>query len=126
MAEEAKKNLDAAKDAAAAKFKKVAELEASKASAAAADREVIAGQIEDFEANGKQELGDAVATMHRTMLALKYQTEAKIKKTNTKIDAYGQALKKEVSDVNELMKAEMAQLTEAVEKQEEAAATTIA
>merc|ERR1712054_678713 len=73
MADDAKKNLDAAVDVAKAKFTAV---------------------------------NAAAATMHRSLLALKYETEEKIKKTNTRVDAYAEAIEKEASDVSQLMAAQ--------------------
>merc|ERR1711975_194641 len=53
----------------------------------------------------------AVSTMQRSLLALKTETEKKIKKTNKRVSAYAKALKKEASDVDKLMKAQMKDLT---------------
>merc|ERR1711998_538650 len=95
MAEESKEALDAAVTVAAAKFKAVEGAEAEAAKKSAADRAAIAESIETEKAIAKQTLTDSVATMHRSLLALKYQTETKIKKTNTRVDAYAAQLKKE-------------------------------
>merc|ERR1711998_113583 len=50
-------------------------------------------------------MGDAVSSMNRSFLALKVETAKKIKKTNHKVTAYADALKKEATDVDNLMKA---------------------
>merc|ERR1719181_82964 len=105
MADQAKKNLDAATDDAKKKFAAVNAAEAAAAKKSAAGRAEIADAIKVEAANAAQELSDGVATMQRSLLSLKYQTEAKIKKTNKKVDAYATALKKEAADVNALMKA---------------------
>merc|ERR1711959_652891 len=73
----------------------------------------------------KRELGDAVAAMSKSLLALKYETEKKIKKTNTKVSAYADALKKEAKDVSAAMKANMATLKSKVAAQRKAASAAI-
>jgi len=125
MADEAKTNLDDAVAVAEKKFEAVNAAEAGAASKSAADRAEIAKSIEAEKANAEQALTDGVATMHRTLLALKYQTEEKIKKTNTRVDAYAEAIKKEASDVSELMAAQMATLNGKIAAQKKAAASAI-
>merc|ERR1711871_744074 len=110
MAEESKEALDAAVTVAAAKFKAVEGAEAEAAKKSAADRAAIAESIETEKAIAKQTLTDSVATMHRSLLALKYQTEEKIKKTNTRVDAYAAQLKKEAEEVKGMMDAQMESL----------------
>merc|ERR1712159_388642 len=110
MADQAKKNLDAARKVATAKFQAVTAAEAAAAKKSAAERASIAEDIKVEAANAKEQLGDAVATMQRSLLALKYQTEDKIKKTNKRVAAYAEALKKEAADVNQLMKAQVTDL----------------
>merc|ERR1711998_401425 len=80
----------------------------------------------DEAANAKQELGDAVATMQRSLLVLQTQTRKKIKKTNKRVTAYADALKKEASDVDALMKDQMKFLTGKIEAQKKAASADIA
>merc|ERR1711998_133635 len=126
MADEAKKNLDAATKEATAKFAAANAKEAAAASKSAAGRASIAASIETEAANAKQELGDAVATMQRSLLVLKTQTQKKIKKTNKKVTAYADALKKEASDVDALMKDQMKFLTGKIEAQKKAASADIA
>merc|ERR1711871_1047214 len=125
MAEESKEALDAAVTVAAAKFKAVEGAEAEAAKKSAADRAAIAESIETEKAIAKQTLTDSVATMHRALLALKYQTEEKIKKTNTRVDAYAAQLKKEAEDVKGMMDAQMAALGSKIEAQKRAAAADI-
>merc|ERR1711998_521801 len=105
------KNLDAATKEATAKFAAANAKEAAAASKSAAGRAAIAASIETEAANAKQELGDAVATMQRSLLVLKTQTQKKIKKTNKKVTAYADALAKEAKDVDALMAAQMKLLT---------------
>merc|ERR1711998_258149 len=126
MADEAKKNLDAATKEATAKFAAANAKEAAAASKSAAGRAAIAASIETEAANAKQELGDAVATMQRSLLVLKTQTQAKIKKTNKKVTAYADALKKEAADVDALMKDQMTLLTGKIAAASKAASADIA
>jgi hypothetical protein len=125
MADEAKKNLDAATKWAEEKFADANAAEAAAAAKSAKGRAAIAASIEQSAANAKQELGDAVATMQRSLLVLKTQTQAKIKKTNTRVTAYADALKKEAADVDLLMKNQMEFLTGKIEAQKKAASADI-
>merc|ERR1711970_113962 len=109
-AAEAKKNLAAATAQMARKFSAVTEAEERAASKNAAGRAGLARKIAAAKKEAKRELGDAVAAMSKSLLALKYETEKKIKKTNTKVSAYADALKKEAKDVSAAMKANMATL----------------
>merc|ERR1711968_124595 len=125
MADDAKKNLDAAVDVAKAKFTAVNAAEATAAKKSAEDRAAIAESIKIEEENAAAALRDAAATMHRSLLALKYETEEKIKKTNTRVDAYAEAIKKEAHDVSELMKGQMTTLTGKIAAQKAAASEAI-
>merc|ERR1712164_37373 len=125
MADQAKKNLDAATKEAQKKFLAVNAAEAAAAKKSAAGRAAIAADIKIQAANAKQELADGVATMQRSLLALKTQTQKKIKKTNKKVDAYGAALKKEAAEVNLLMKAQMTSLMGKIAAQKKAASADI-
>merc|ERR1719502_957526 len=107
-ADEAKKNLDLAKDNMEKKFVATAEKEAAAAKKSAKGRAALAKKIALNKKIAEEQLADGVATMHRFLLALKTETEKKIKKTNDKVDAYATALEKEAKDVAELMKANMA------------------
>jgi hypothetical protein len=110
MSQEAKENLDAAKEVAVHVFTAVNAKEAAAAKHSAADRAKIAESIKEEKEATNRQVKDAVASMHRSLLALKYETEAKIKKTNTKVDAYAAALKKEAQDVAALMSSQMSSL----------------
>merc|ERR1712159_406725 len=110
MADQAKKNLDAARKVATAKFQAVTAAEAAAAAKSAAGRAALADSIALEKKIAAQQLKDGVATMQRSLLALKYQTEDKIKKTNKRVAAYAEALKKEAADVNQLMKAQVTDL----------------
>merc|ERR1711998_372832 len=118
-------NLDDATKVAQAAFVKVNAREAA-AEKSAAGRAAIAASIKLEAANAKQELGDAVATMQRSLLVLQTQTRKKIKKTNKRVTAYADALKKEASDVDALMKDQMKFLTGKIEAQKKAASADIA
>merc|ERR1719473_590615 len=80
---------------------------ADAAKKSAKDRAAIAEDIKVASESASAQLRDATATMHRSLLALKTETEKKIKKTNKRVDAYADALKKEATDVKKLMSAQM-------------------
>merc|ERR1719269_285166 len=124
-AAEAKKNLAAATAQMARKFSAVTKAEERAASKNAAGRAGLARKIAAAKKEAKRELGDAVAAMSKSLLALKYETEKKIKKTNTKVSAYADALKKEAKDVSAAMKANMATLKSKVAAQRQAASAAI-
>merc|ERR1711988_331571 len=65
------------------------------------------------------------ATMEKTLLALKTETRAKIKKTNKRVDAYGKLVEKEAKDVKALMSSNMKMLTQKIANAEDAAAKKI-
>merc|ERR1712054_132031 len=125
MADDAKKNLDAAVDVAKAKFTAVNAAEATAAKKSAEDRAAIAESIKIEKENAAAALRHAAATMHRSLLALKYETEEKIKKTNTRVDAYAEAIKKEAHDASELMSGQMTTLTGKIAAQKAAASEAI-
>jgi len=66
-----------------------------------------------------------VATMQRSLTALKSQTALKIKKTNTAVDAYAAQIKKENEDVKGLMKTQMTDLLGKIQAQKDAASEDI-
>merc|ERR1719163_1374832 len=110
-AAEAKKNLVAAVKFAKVAFAVANAKEAHAARKNAAGRAAIARSIAASKKAAKRQLKDAVGTMNRSLLALKVETAKKIKKTNHKVTAYADALKKEAKDVDAAMKANMASLT---------------
>merc|ERR1719482_350980 len=124
-AAEAKKNLAAATAEMARKFSSVRRAEAHAAAKSAKGRAGLARKIAAAKKEAKRQLGDAVAAMSKSLLALKYETEKKIKKTNTKVSAYADALKKEAKDVSAAMKANMATLKSKVAAQRKAASAAI-
>merc|ERR1719248_265572 len=126
MADEAKKNLDDAVEVATAEFGRANAAEAKAAKKSAKDRAAIAAQIKINAGIAKQEVVDATATMQRSLLALKTETETKIKKTNKSITAYADALTKESKDVAGLMKAQLTKLTTKIDQQKAAAKKDIA
>jgi hypothetical protein len=104
MAKKAKSMLDEEVTKKTARF---AEINAAEDAAAAASAKARAGLGESIaaeKAKAKQDLANVVATLGRSMLALKTETQKKIKKTNDQVDAYAQAIKKEADDVAKLMK----------------------
>jgi len=126
MANQAKENLDAATKVAAKKFLAVNAAEEAAASKSAAGRAAIAEEIKSASQNAADELADGVATMQRSLLALKTETTKKIKKTNQKVDAYGIALKKEAEEVDAMMKAQMTTLISKIAAQKKSASADIA
>merc|ERR1712205_273997 len=110
-AAEAKKNLVAAVKFAKVAFAVANAKEAHAARKNAAGRAAVARSIRASKKAAKRQLKDAVGTMNRSLLALKVETAKKIKKTNHKVTAYADALKKEAKDVDAAMKANMASLT---------------
>jgi len=125
MAKDAKTNLDAAVKVATAKFTAVNEAEAKAYKANAGERAAIAESITTAEENAKTELQAAVSTMARSLTALKTQTRLKIKKTNTKVDAYAAQIQKENEDVKGLMKEQMTALLGEVQAQKDAASADV-
>merc|ERR1712054_99476 len=124
-AAEAKKNLKAAVAVMTRSFSAVNAKEARAAKAAAAARASLARRIAAEKKSAKRQLDDAVAAMHKSLLALKYETAKKIKKTNTKVDAYAAALKKEAKDVDALMKANVNSLSAKIAAQRKSASSAI-
>merc|ERR1711881_131624 len=110
-ASEAKKNLVAAVKVARRSFARANAKERRAASKNAAGRAALARSIAASKKTAKRQLKDAVASMNRSLLALKVETSKKIKKTNHKVTAYADALAKEANDVDAAMKANMNALT---------------
>jgi hypothetical protein len=125
MADVAKQNLDAAVEVATAKFEDVNAKEAEAASAAAADRAVIAEEIAVEKANTEERLHAAVATMTSSLLALKDVTRGAIAKTDTRVDAYAANMEKEFADISTTMKEQMTTLTGKIEAQKESATAAV-
>merc|ERR1712166_1178711 len=125
MAEEAKKNLDDAVGVMTKEFANQNAEETKAAKKSAKDRAAIAAQIMVNAGIAAQEVKDATATMQRSLLALKFETETKITKTNKKIDAYANAITKEAKDVAALMKVQMTTLTGKIDTQKAAAKKAI-
>merc|ERR1719269_437610 len=109
-AAEAKKNLAAAVASAKVAFAVANAKERHAARKNAAGRAALARSIAANKRAAKRQLNDAVGSMNRSLLALKVETAKKIKKTNHKVTAYANALKKEAKDVDAAMKANMASL----------------
>merc|ERR1719158_1085452 len=103
----------------------VASCTSKAAKESAADRAAIAVTIKTNSEIAAREVQDATATMQRSLLALKTETETKIKKTNKRITAYADAITKEAKDVEGLMKAQMTKLTTKINQQKEEASKAI-
>merc|ERR1711981_879571 len=106
-AAEAKKILAAAVKVAKVAFSHANAQERKAASKNAAGRAALARSIARNKKSAKRQLGDAVSSMNRSLLALKVETAKKIKKSNHKVTAYADALAKEAKDVDAAMKANM-------------------
>merc|ERR1711959_405614 len=100
MAAEAKKNLAAARKKSAAMFAKAENQEAAAAQKSAAGRLALSKRIAAEKKMAKRLLNGAVATMERSMLALKTATRKKIKKGRNQVTAYANQIAKEAKDVN--------------------------
>jgi hypothetical protein len=125
MAEEAKKNLDDAVEVATAAFKFANAKEGAAEAKSAADRAAIGLKIKSDKYAAERQLKDAVFTMQRSLLALQTQTEKKIKKTNTRVDAYAAKLEKESKDVKKMMAAQLTTLKGKIASQRKNAAADI-
>merc|ERR1711988_842144 len=110
-ASEAKKNLVAATKAARQSFLKANRREAAAERKNAAGRAAIARRIASSKRAAQRSLRDAVGAMSRSLLALKTETSKKVKKTNHRITAYADALKRQARQVDNAMKANTAALT---------------
>merc|ERR1719482_2298982 len=124
-AAEAKKNLVAAVKFAKVAFAVANAKEAHAARKNAAGRAALARSIASSKKAAKRQLKDAVGTMNRSLLALKVETAKKIKKTNHKVTAYADALKKEAKDVDAAMKANMASLVSKINASRRASKSSI-
>merc|ERR1712096_471668 len=107
----AKQNLVAAVKASKAKFAAVAKAEAKAAHKSAAARAHLARKISASKKYAARSLDDAVASLNRSLLALKVETSKKIRKTNHRVSAYARRLAKQAKAVNAAMKANMSSLT---------------
>merc|ERR1711977_541361 len=91
-AAEAKKNLAATVRSSRAKFSSLAKAEAAAAKKSAASRNKIAAALAASKKSASRSLKDAVSGLNRAMLALKSETQKKIKKTNKSVDAYAKRM----------------------------------
>jgi len=122
-ADEAKKNLDAAVEVGKTKFAELNAKEDQAAKADAADRVALTEEVAKQKAFAAQQLGDAVLSLERSLMALETSTKTKIDKANNSVDAYAQALKKESEDVKAKMAAQMTSLNSKISSQETKAAS---
>merc|ERR1711959_353374 len=104
-AAEAKKNLSLAVTVAKAVFANVAKKEHAEAKRSAAARRSISRKLRASTSMAKRSIADAVAGMNRSMLALKSETEKKIKKTNRGVDVYAKQMANNAAAVAAAMKA---------------------
>merc|ERR1712072_1214706 len=77
----------------------------------------LASEVAANKKQAARALRDAVGAQARALLALKEETSKKIKKTNTRVDAYGRAVEKHAREVAAQMKANV----DALEKKVNAA-----
>merc|ERR1711871_42870 len=68
-------------------------------STSAAGRKALKDSIDAEKKLAERALADSVAAQARSLMALKIETEKKIKKTNTRVDAYGKRIEKHAKDV---------------------------
>merc|ERR1712205_218910 len=83
----------------------------------AAARAALASEVAANKKQAARALRDAVGAQARALLALKEETSKKIKKTNTRVDAYGRAVEKHAREVAAQMKSSV----DALEKKVNAA-----
>jgi len=127
-AAEAKKNLAATVRSSRAKFSSLAKAEAAAAKKSAASRNKIAAALAASKKSASRSLKDAVSGLNRAMLALKSETQKKIKKTNKSVDAYAKRMAHNAKAVDAAMKANVAALTakiNAARKQAKAAIKSV-
>merc|ERR1711887_14940 len=97
----------------------------TKATAAFADMNAKEDAAAAETAAAKEALDDNVATLTRSLLALKKETQKKIKKTNTDVAAYAKALEKEAEDVEKLMTDQVNTLQGKIADEKKAASNAI-
>jgi hypothetical protein len=125
MAKKAKSMLDEEVTKKTTRFAEINAAEDAAASASAKARGALGESIAAEKVKAKQDLDNVVATLGRSMLALKTETQKKIKKTNTAVDAYAQAVKKEAKDVAILMKNQVTSLMGKIADQKKQASADI-
>jgi hypothetical protein len=125
MAKEAKENLDKEVTKATAAFADMNAKEDAAAAESAAGRAKLAESVAAEKAAAKEALDDNVATLTRSLLALKKETQKKIKKTNTDVAAYAKALEKEAEDVEKLMTDQVNTLQGKIADEKKAASNAI-
>jgi len=125
MSKKAKSMLDSEVAKKTQRFAEINAAEDAAASESAGARAKLGESIAAEKAAAKQALDNVVATMGRSMLALKTETQKKIKKTNTRVDAYAQAVKKEADDVKTLMTNQVSGLMAKIADQKKQASAAI-
>merc|ERR1712054_627354 len=125
-AAEAKKNLAASVKFAEMAFNYAAKKESKIAKKNAAARAAVAAQLRASTKASKRSIADAVAGLNRSMLALKSETEKKIKKTNSHVTAYADQMKANAKSVSALMKANVGSLVSKINAARKAAMKQVA
>jgi len=125
MAKEAKDNLAKETEKAAAAFVKMNGVEDAAADTSAKGRAALGASILEEKKAAETALFNTVATLQKSLLALKTETKTKIAKTNTRVDAYAVALTKEAEEVDLLMKNQMTNLLGGIADQRKAASNAI-
>merc|ERR1711871_1119654 len=110
-AAEAKKNLGDAVKWSNGEFKKLDKRLAKEKSTSAAGRKALKADIAKDKKEISRAIKDAVANQNKALLALKTVTQKKIKKTNRRVDAYGEQVKRHAKAVSAQMKANAKTLT---------------
>merc|ERR1711998_431960 len=119
-AAQAKKNLAAVVRMTKGKFSALEKAEAAAAKKSAGARAGIAAKLAASK-TATRALTDAVSGLNRAMIALKSETQGKIKKTNKSVDAYAKRMSKNAAAVDAAMKANVNALTSKINAARKAA-----
>merc|ERR1712072_1680886 len=120
-AAQAKKNLAAVVRMTKGKFSALEKAEAAAAKKSAGARAAIAAKLAASKKTATRALTDAVSGLNRAMIALKSETQGKIKKTNKSVDAYAKRMSKNAAAVDAAMKANVNALTSKINAARKAA-----
>merc|ERR1712139_349823 len=120
-AAQAKKNLAAVVRMTKGKFSALEKAEAAAAKKSAGARAAIAAKLAASKKTATRALTDAVSGLNRAMIALKSETQGKIKKTNKSLDAYAKRMSKNAAAVDAAMKANVNALTSKINAARKAA-----
>merc|ERR1719359_1714052 len=120
-AAQAKKNLAAVVRMTKGKFSALEKAEAAAAKKSAGARAAIAAKLAASKKTATRALTDAVSGLNRAMIALKSETQGKIKKTNKSLDSYAKRMSKNAAAVDAAMKANVNALTSKINAARKAA-----